>query len=50
MHGLDDLLRFCTVRLSSDEAHAQGTGFFIAPDWILTCAHVVEQDRQQGAL
>ncbi|BAY38499.1 trypsin-like protein serine protease typically periplasmic containing C-terminal PDZ domain-like protein [Nostoc sp. NIES-2111] len=35
-----DELQCCTVRLNV--AGSQGTGFFIAPNWILTCAHVVE--------
>jgi hypothetical protein len=37
---IDDLLRQCTVRLNSDGR--QGTGFFVAPRLLLTCAHVVE--------
>lgn len=39
MTDKDDLQR-CTVRLNV--ASSQGTGFFVAPNWILTCAHVVE--------
>lgn len=35
----DDLQR-CTVRLNF--ASSQGTGFFVAPNLILTCAHVVQ--------
>ncbi|NJP09213.1 MAG: trypsin-like peptidase domain-containing protein, partial [Leptolyngbyaceae cyanobacterium RU_5_1] len=37
---LDRLLQQCTVRLRVGSA--QGTGFFVAPGLILTCAHVVE--------
>jgi WD40 repeat protein len=37
---LFELLDKCTVRLTVGEA--QGTGFFVAPEQILTCAHVVE--------
>lgn len=37
---LDELLQQCTVRLNSDGR--QGSGFFVAPRLILTCAHVVE--------
>lgn len=37
---LDELLQECTVRLNSDGR--QGSGFFVAPRLILTCAHVVE--------
>lgn len=35
-----DYLQQCTVRLNLGES--QGTGFFVAPGLILTCAHVVE--------
>ena len=37
---LIDLLRGCTVRLSVSGGH--GTGFFVAPGTILSCAHVVK--------
>ncbi len=39
---LDELLRVCTVRLRVGQGSDQGTGFFVAPGLILTCAHVVE--------
>lgn len=39
---LDDLLRRCTVRLRVPQDESQGTGFWIAPGLLLTCAHVVE--------
>ena len=35
-----EYLQQCTVRLNYGES--QGTGFFVAPGFILTCAHVVE--------
>lgn len=35
------LLTCCTVRISVPNG-GFGTGFFIAPGWIVTCAHVVE--------
>ena len=35
-----EYLQQCTVRLNYGES--QGTGFFVAPGVILTCAHVVE--------
>ena len=35
-----EYLQQCTVRLNYGES--QGTGFFVAPGLILTCAHVVE--------
>ena len=44
MANEDDLQR-CTVRLNV--ASSQGTGFFIAPNWILTCAHVVESAKDK---
>lgn len=37
---LEQLLQTCTVRLSTGSS--QGTGFFVAPGLIVTCAHVVE--------
>src|SRR6266851_10450985 len=39
--SLYELLRQCTVRVSTSEKLGHGTGFFIAPGLILTCAHVV---------
>lgn len=39
---LADLLRRCTLRLRVPQDESSGTGFFVAPGWILTCAHVVE--------
>jgi hypothetical protein len=39
-HDLLDLMRRCTVRVSHGSGH--GTGFFVAPGFLLTCAHVVE--------
>jgi predicted ATPase/class 3 adenylate cyclase/Tfp pilus assembly protein PilF len=40
---LYDLLRHATVRLGLASSRSHGTGFFVAPGLILTCAHVVEQ-------
>ncbi len=37
---LCELLRYCTVKIVTPSGG--GTGFFVAPDQILTCAHVVE--------
>jgi len=42
--GLDDLLRSCTVRI---KAGTIGTGFFVAPGLILTCAHVVKKAKSE---
>ena len=39
--SLIDLLHRCTVKLTVGRGH--GTGFFVAPGLILTCAHVVEE-------
>lgn len=41
--GNEDDLQRCTVRLNV--ASSQGTGFFVAPNWILTCAHVVKSAK-----
>jgi tetratricopeptide (TPR) repeat protein len=38
--SLDDLLNDCTVRIKTEGGH--GTGFFVAPGLIMTCAHVIE--------
>ncbi|MGH3823743.1 MAG: S1 family peptidase, partial [Pseudonocardiaceae bacterium] len=35
-------LRRFVVRVDSEEGKPRGTGFFVAPGWVLTCAHVVE--------
>jgi hypothetical protein len=42
--SLDELLRQCTVRLVTP-ARKFGTGFFVGPGSILTCAHVVCDPR-----
>src|SRR5713101_1040919 len=39
--SLYDLLRVCTVRIAVPKV-SQGTGFFVAPGIVLTCAHVIE--------
>lgn len=39
---LYELLRLCTVRVSIPDKTGYGTGFFVAPGLILTCAHVVK--------
>jgi len=40
--SLETLLRDCTVKLSLPNQRGWGTGFFVAPGLILTCAHVVK--------
>ena len=39
-YDLLELMRRCTVRVTQGSGH--GTGFFVAPGFLLTCAHVVE--------
>jgi hypothetical protein len=45
--SLDELLRACTIRIKVDAS--TGTGFFVAPGLVLTCAHVVEAARTKDA-
>lgn len=40
--SLYELLHQCTVRISSHGNAGYGTGFFVTPGLILTCAHVVK--------
>lgn len=40
---LAELLKQCTVKLSIAGKSGWGTGFYVAPDLILTCAHVVKE-------
>ena len=40
--SLYELLHLCTVRISVPGRSGHGTGFFVAPGRILTCAHVVK--------
>ena len=46
--SLYGLLYACTVRISVPRL-SQGTGFFVAPGMILTCAHVVEAAQKSDA-
>ena len=41
-----ELLRQCTVKLVVTRGH--GTGFFVSPGTILTCAHVVDADQKNN--
>src|SRR5690242_7347194 len=43
------LLKQCTVRIEDDGGRGQGTGFFVAPGLILTCAHVVQAAQARNA-
>jgi CHASE2 domain-containing sensor protein len=40
--SVEELLQRCTVKISVPEQYGHGTGFFVAPGLILTCAHVVK--------
>jgi S1-C subfamily serine protease len=31
------------VRIDTSDGGIRGSGFFVAPGWVLTCAHVVER-------
>ncbi len=42
MQRLDELLQCCTVKITVPGQSGWGTGFFVAPGLILTCAHVVK--------
>lgn len=48
---IDDLFRYCTFRITV--GNNSGTGFFVAPNFALTCAHVFEiscEDSNKGNL
>ena len=44
--NLLELLKRCTVRLSAKAW--QGTGFFVQPQWIVTCAHVMRSQAPES--
>ena len=46
---LDELLKFCTVKISIPGQRGWGTGFLVAPGLILTCAHVVKGVMKLGS-
>ncbi len=48
MSQLEALLEQCTVKLTLPGRMGWGTGFFVAPEWILTCAHVVQEAKGQS--
>jgi hypothetical protein len=35
-------LRRYIVRVDNEDGQPEGTGFFVAPGWVLSCAHVVK--------
>jgi Trypsin-like peptidase domain/TPR repeat len=45
---LDELIRQCTVKICTNGGH--GTGFFVAPGIIITCAHVVEIEQLKSII
>jgi len=45
--SMRELLKLCTVRLLVKNED-QGTGFFVAPGLILTCAHVVQSAKEKN--
>jgi len=47
MTQLEALLQQCTVKLTLPGRMGWGTGFFVAPEWILTCTHVVQEATGQ---
>jgi Trypsin-like peptidase domain/TIR domain len=50
LKDLRSLLGRCTVRITlSNKPNERGTGFFVAPGTILTCAHVVENTQMNQA-
>lgn len=46
MSQLEDLLQQCTVKLILPRQGGWGTGFFVTPEQILTCVHVVQEIEQ----
>ena len=47
---LDALLRACIVQVFTPTQDGNGSGFFVAPGYILTCAHVVKSTQPQQLL
>jgi hypothetical protein len=41
---LRQLLRDCLVQIDSADGQAAGSGFFVAPGYVLTCSHVVMRE------
>ena len=42
---LDHLLNQCTVRIKVPGSKGYGTGFFFSPGYVLTCAHVIQEQK-----
>src|SRR6266536_1385762 len=45
---LEQLLMACTVRVDIVGKKDRGTGFFVAPGYVLTCLHVVAEAKAQA--
>ena len=43
---LRQLLRDCLVQIDSTDGRPAGSGFFVAPGYVLTCSHVVKRRAQ----
>jgi Trypsin-like peptidase domain/NB-ARC domain len=50
INSLEELLHLCTVKLTIDDSQGWGTGFFVAPGRILTCAHVIQGADQRVSI
>ncbi len=48
--NLSEHLKRCTARLLANATGATGTGFFVAPGYLLTCTHVVVSPAPQSTL
>jgi len=45
---LDELLERCTLRVWSQQRKKVGTGFFVSPGRVVTCAHVLSERSASG--
>jgi WD40 repeat protein/DNA polymerase III delta prime subunit len=46
--SLYKLIRQCTVKINSPNTNKWGTGFFVARDKVITCAHVVQGHEKEA--
>jgi uncharacterized protein YjbI with pentapeptide repeats len=47
--NLEDFLKNCTVKILAHDERSWGTGFFVSPQLILTCAHVAKMIEYESA-
>ena len=47
VQSIYELVTMCSVRVTV--GNAQGSGFFVAPGLVLTCAHVIQSAQKSGA-